>query len=437
MNLKINNETYKVSNWDYDKPYTRKYGFKLTYKEAHTISSHFLKKDLYISIDNGYKEFKFIQPLITEFKFKKDDSLMETYEVTITLVYDDIIKIEDWSVIRQKCIEDKTRSYMIENFLTIYSPSYGGYVPFKLYNYQKEILKSFTENQTTLVKSNCRQMGITILEKAYIACEMVLNPSNKILYLRTSRELGKDFLKDVKDFIKQIPIEIFGEPVQSYLNSKFSNSKYLLDHIFIQNNENKIKLINGSCLSNINALSPLSGLRGSRGDTDIKYPTHIIIDNAAWGDMNVPSIKSKWVQMFDLKLLDEKSFHNVKEIISNTGNREVKNFFSNLLKEVENGEHENAKIIEINWWQNPIYRKDISYFTHLGATNSCCLLPSSPWYNKMCEIYNYNKERIEAEIGIGYNKNVLKNEIKSKIEFLENEIKEKQIELNRLYSKIN
>jgi hypothetical protein len=131
--------------------------------------------------------------------------------------------------------KDKTRVFMIENFLSIHDMKNNIYIPFKLFNQQKEYLKALSENRNN-ISMHSRGVGMTYVLAAYVACEMILSDENpkEIFLIKTINEAHRFFLKIVNVFLAQL--------TPSFFNKEINDSLLI-------NSKEKIKLINGSIIS--------------------------------------------------------------------------------------------------------------------------------------------------------------------------------------------
>lgn len=96
-----------------------------------------------------------------------------------------------------KCLLDKSRIYMIENYLKTYDLTTRHFVPFKLFPKQKEFINALAEFDENIA-TKPRQAGITTTAAAFIACVLALADSNSpetILIVANRLDLSRLFLK--------------------------------------------------------------------------------------------------------------------------------------------------------------------------------------------------------------------------------------------------
>jgi len=312
---------------------------------------------------------------------------------------------------REVCLADKTRIYMIEKYFTIYDNKSGKYIPFKLMDHQKLILKSFVENNGTIIKSY-RQSGNTVLQEAFTACQMILNGNTNVLLLSSRLECSKIFIKEVNKFIEQ------------YI--KETGDKNICLQV---NNSEEITLYSGASVKVINPRS--EGIRINKKELD--KVTHIIYDNAAFIEFNDDLLYE----------LENNLPKNVNRVVIST-DQKSNNWFKWLwyqtykLDNDINGRYTCGELnkIELEWFNDPRFNKDLKWvkvqqnIIENGIEKvKQAYLPTNEWYVGMCKIFGNNKGRIEQEIGIGYNPNedlveIEKEDIREQILHLNNRLQD-------------
>ena len=104
-----------------------------------------------------------------------------------------------------KCLTDPI--YCIEHFFETFDKTQNGYVPFKLFPKQREIIDAYQTHRSNII-AKPRQAGVSTTTAAYLAWKMVFaNSSNpeKVLILANKQDLSQEILKKIKEFIKQFP----------------------------------------------------------------------------------------------------------------------------------------------------------------------------------------------------------------------------------------
>ena len=69
----------------------------------------------------------------------------------------------------------KDPNYFINNYAKISHPMHG-LIPFKLYDYQEELVKDFNDHRFNVILK-ARQLGISTISAAYISWMMLFHPA--------------------------------------------------------------------------------------------------------------------------------------------------------------------------------------------------------------------------------------------------------------------
>jgi|688.fasta_scaffold06365_2 intein/homing endonuclease len=160
-----------------------------------------------------------------------------------------------------KCIKDPV--YAIENFLETFDQTQKGFVRFKLFPKQRELITSYKKERFNIVMKP-RQAGVSTTTAAYIAVITAFaDPNNpqRVLILANKQETAIEFLKKVKDFTAQLPNWM---NVWSGGDSWFDPEKNSAKHY---------RLTNGSEVKAV--ATSLDALRGYT-------PTLLVMDEAAY-----------------------------------------------------------------------------------------------------------------------------------------------------------
>jgi hypothetical protein len=166
-----------------------------------------------------------------------------------------------------KCLSDPV--YAIESYLETEDRTQKGFVPFKLFPRQKELVNAYKKHDHNIVMKP-RQAGISTTTAAYLAILTALasnKSTQKILIAANKQETAKEFLKKIRDFTMQLPawMDVYRPPNSTswFDDSKNSNSHY--------------KLWNGSEVKAV--ASSKDALRGYT-------PSYIVVDEAAFIEGN-------------------------------------------------------------------------------------------------------------------------------------------------------
>lgn len=188
---------------------------------------------------------------------------------------------EEWL----KCYIDKSRKYMIENYLTTYDNTRKSNVAFKLFPKQAEFVDNLTEYDENIVTKN-RQSGCTTTFAAKVACEIIMalpESPEKCLIVANSRSLSEQMLAKIKDFLAQFPRWFWDFNMNTLKDGHF---KYYFEEDaphdapqrkcdpFLISNSGRIIMCN-KC----EVVAVSSGPNASRG---ISAPTILVFDEAAF-----------------------------------------------------------------------------------------------------------------------------------------------------------
>ena len=97
----------------------------------------------------------------------------------------------------------KDPSYFINNYVKIAHPL-RGLIPFKLYDFQEQLLKDFNDHRFNVILK-ARQLGISTISAAYIAWMMMFHRDKNILVIATKFGTAANLVKKVKSIIKYLP----------------------------------------------------------------------------------------------------------------------------------------------------------------------------------------------------------------------------------------
>ena len=167
-----------------------------------------------------------------------------------------------------KCVDNP--SYAIETYLKTFDKTQEGFVPFKLFVRQRQIVKSYEANRFNLI-TKPRQAGISTVTQGYLSIKLgFADPNNPetIVCIANKLTLAKKFLKGIKDYTNQLPRWVWGS---EYYGSEEKEKKT----IFIKDSQIEVELPNGSKI--IAVATSEDALRGYT-------PTYLIFDEAAFID---------------------------------------------------------------------------------------------------------------------------------------------------------
>lgn len=306
-----------------------------------------------------------------------------------------------------KCLIDKTRIYMIENFLTTYDLGKREYVPFKLFPRQRDFLQAVGKYQNN-VTTKPRQAGITTTTAAFLACEIALaNPKSPetVLIVGNKLDLSQQMLGKIREFLYQIPRFFWGDEYYSP-DPKCEKNKR---PIFETENKNELILFN-KC--KVKAIS--SGENAARGVSSVSW---LIFDEAAFIE--------KGKEVYAQAVATTSTGGHI--IMISTPNGKDQLYYETYSQAVK-GEN-NFHVTELKWYQDPRYNKRLKWHRKNNDTGETewieeevldkngtikyqpekwkkleadGWLPISPWYKNMCESLNNDSQKIAQELDVSF-----------------------------------
>jgi len=93
--------------------------------------------------------------------------------------------------------------YFINNYCKISHPM-RGLIPFKLYDYQGDLINDFNDYRFTIILK-ARQLGISTITAAYIVWMMLFRRDKNVLVMATKFSTAGNLVKKVKSIIKRLP----------------------------------------------------------------------------------------------------------------------------------------------------------------------------------------------------------------------------------------
>lgn len=304
----------------------------------------------------------------------------------------------------EKCYLDTSRVYMIENYLTTFDATKNETVSFKLFPKQKELVSSLGKYSNTIT-TKPRQAGISTTTTAYLACEIALAEKGKpetILIVANRLDLSKLDLKKIKEFLDQLPRWFWGN---EYYGSKENETKT----IYKLANQTELELINGC-----RVVAVSSGENAARG---VSAVTWLVFDEAAF----IENGKAVYSQAAATTATGGK----IVMISTPNGKDEL---YYDIYNNAKSGEND-FNVVELKWYQDPRYNKNLKWLKFnkdTGETEEIVeetistdgsiehnpelwmqrerdgYKPTSPWYVKMCNKFNNDKQKIAQELDVSF-----------------------------------
>jgi len=100
-----------------------------------------------------------------------------------------------------KCGKDPI--YFINNYARISHPKFG-LIPFKTYDFQRQLLKDFEDYRFNVILK-ARQLGISTITAGYVVWMMLFHRDKNILVIATKFSTAGNLVKKVKGIIKNLP----------------------------------------------------------------------------------------------------------------------------------------------------------------------------------------------------------------------------------------
>lgn len=328
-----------------------------------------------------------------------------------------IHKMIDFEYLRKeyaKCFLDKSRVYMIQNFLKTYDATQRREVPFKLFPRQQDLCNTLG-NASNVVTTKPRQAGITTTSAAFIACEMILadkEAPQTVLAIGNTLELAQQMLFKIRDFLLQFPLWMWGD---EYNNGEYDITKAPENKnvIFDVCNGKEVKLKNGCKI-----VARSSGPDASRGVGGV---TWLIFDEAAFIENGNDVYASALPTVSTGGHIIMISTPNGKDLLYYETCRKAK------LK--GSSDWNNFELVELKWYQDPRYNKFLEWTKKDADTGEIIIeketyldkegnieyvpeawfarekdgwKPRSSWYVKMCQQFNNDEQKIAQELDVSF-----------------------------------
>ena len=286
--------------------------------------------------------------------------------------------------------------YTIETYFKTFDRTNNGFVPFHLFEKQKEIVRAYEEHRFNLV-AKPRQAGVSTTTAAYLGVKVAFadkdNPE-AILIVANKQDMAFEFLSKVKDFLSQIPRWVWGS---EYYGTPEKEKKT----IFISDSKKEIKLPNG-CRVKAVATSK-DALRGYT-------PTYLIMDEAAFIEDGK--------ELFGAALTALGTGGHATLISTPNGQDPLYYETYDLAIKKDN----NFNVIEMRWYQDNRYNIDLKWYRYIDKEKQNReevkeieftfesydrfikegYKPTSSWYEEMCLGMNNDARMIAQELDVSF-----------------------------------
>lgn len=301
-----------------------------------------------------------------------------------------------------KCLLDPC--YAITQYLKTFDKTQEGFVQFKLFPKQRDIIQAYRNHRFTMV-TKPRQAGVSTTTAAYAAVTAVFaDPNNPeaILIIANRQEMAFEFLDKIKDFIDQFPRWVWG-------SEYYGSEEKLKKKIYSTESKASLKLPNGSRVKAV--ATSKNALRGFT-------PTWLIMDEAAFIDNGAVTFSTALTAL---------GTGGRASLVSTPNGMD--SLYFKTYEQSKKGEND-FHIIEMKWYQDPRYNKDLTWtnedddddvitevrFTKDGDSKATVTsvhehyedliqqgyIPSSSWYLSMCRGMNNNAKMIAQELDVSF-----------------------------------
>jgi hypothetical protein len=279
--------------------------------------------------------------------------------------------------------------YAIETYLETFDKTQEGFVQFKLFPRQKEIIHAYDRHRFNLI-TKPRQAGVSTTTAAYMSIKVGFadaeNPE-AVLIVANKQELAFEFLAKIKDFVSQLPRWVWGAEY-------YGNAKNEAKSIFLTDSKKEIKLPNGSRVKAV--ATSKDALRGFT-------PTYLVMDEAAYIDNGA--------EVFGAALTALGTGGKATLISTPRGMDVLYYKTYDQAKKKEN----NFNIIEMKWYEDLRYNKDLKWlkddlvepeveftFDSYKRRLDDGWKPTSSWYEEMCRGMNNDAKMIAQELDVSF-----------------------------------
>jgi hypothetical protein len=313
-----------------------------------------------------------------------------------------------------KCYKDKSRIYMIQNYLKTYDATQRKEVPFQLFPRQQDLCMALG-NANNVVTTKARQMGITTTTGAFIACEMCLADKESpltMLCIGNTLDLAQQMLVKVRDFVMQFPLWMWGDEYMDIGEDPMLPPRNR-NIIFRTCNSKEIVFKNGC-----KVVARSSGPDASRGVGGV---TFLVFDEAAFIENGKDVYASALPTVSTGGHIIMISTPNGKDMLYYETCRQAK------LKGTK--DWNNFELVEMKWYHDPRYNKFLEWTKKDEESGEIIVkpedyldkqgnikfdnehwtkmiedgwLPRSPWYIKMCQQFNNDSQKIAQELDVSF-----------------------------------
>lgn len=318
-----------------------------------------------------------------------------------------MISTADIAVEYTKCVMDP--KYAIETYFMVYHKQKKGYVPYKLFPKQKEIIDGLINHRFNIV-TKPRQAGVSTTSAAFFAVQLAFaDPSfpQHVLTIANNKDMAQEFLSKIKEFLEQVPRWVWGE---EFYGTPEKEKK----SIFVNDSKGYLELPNGSTTKAVS-----SSKTASRGYA----PTYLVFDEAAFIDegeivygaavtslgagggcllISTPNgLDSLYYKTFDEARKKENTY-NVIEMMWYQDCR-----YNKGLSWIKGNDEIFSRDVD-EWSREWVYNGKTYFLGDNGNYSDAVEMikggwkPKSPWYVEMCGLLNNNARLIAQELDVSF-----------------------------------
>lgn len=308
-----------------------------------------------------------------------------------------------------KCLNDKTRKYFIEHYLSTFNADERMDTPFILFPRQVELVKSFVDYSNTIAIKH-RQAGITTVASGWITGQCVFASKSSpetVLCIGNKLDISEQLVEKIGAFLDQVPRWFWGKDYWSPDPDSPKNTK----SIYKARNKQKIELFNGC---KIYARS--SGENAARGISAVSI---LVFDEAAF--------IQNGVSVYSAAVAATSSVRDAKILMISTPNGKDQLYYRTYSKALK-GEN-NYHPVEFKWFQDLRYNRNLKWYRKNPDTGEIewdvdtvidkngrvkydeerwkkleqeGWTPTSPWYVEMCHSFNNDEQKIAQELEVSF-----------------------------------
>ena len=245
--------------------------------------------------------------------------------------------------------------YFIETYLTIFDQTQGvagTIVPFKLFDFQKELIETYNAPKNRFVVANkYRQAGVSTTTCAYIAWYVMFNQNRAVAIVADKLETATgELMSDVVEFIECCP---------SWLKPKTGRNteKNLKD-------TQKLKIYDNDSRLGAFASKTLRGMT----------PTLLFWDETAWAEKG----DKFWTAALPALVTGGRAI-----MVSTPSGLDA--VFYKTFMGARNNEN-NFKAVELWWYNDPRYNKDLVWLKNKGKTNEIRLVDDDKTHEERLQL---------------------------------------------------